>query len=400
MSYDGTTLKVTESDPTAKATATQSYTINIASTVGSGTAFVGFTGGTGGLTAVQNIQTWTFTSGTPAAAPIAPVNSSATAVSATEANVTWTNDATNQTGFHIDRATDPNFTQNLVTLAAPANATSFVDPGLTVGMTYYYRVRAFNAFGDSPNSNTTSAVLPTLPAAVSNLTVTNTTSSEIDLSWTNNATNAASIQVFRKVGGNNPILIASLSPTTTSLADTGLVVQLKPGTTYLYNVHAMNAAGPSLVDSVTGTTTTSSPALQLVNGGTNGSGSAVSPNKVNTTNSSTGSSFQLPNRSVGGFASTTQGNSLTALSPAGGSLGGGSHETGGVASTGLDINGVVPTNAGSINLSGSGINQPSGDTFHVRMSYNGTSFMVKTTDTNTGDSATEDTGSWIYSTTT
>jgi hypothetical protein len=195
-------------------------------------------------------------------------------------------------------------------------------------------------------------------------------------------------------------LIASLSPTTTSLADTGLVVQLKPGTTYLYSVHAMNAAGPSLIDSVTGTTASSSPALQLPNGGTNGSGSAVSPNKVNTANSSTGFFLQLPNRSVGGLTSTTQGSSPTATSSAGGSLVGGSSESGGVASIGLDINGLAPTNAGPINLSGSGINQPSGDTFNVRMTYNGTSFMVKTTDTNTGDSATEDTGSWIYSTTT
>ncbi len=385
MSYDGTTLTVKESDPTVNATATQSYTINIPTTVGTGTAYVGFTGGTGGLTAVQNILNWTFTSGTPSQAPIAPVNSTAAAVSATEANVTWTNYATNQTGFHIDRATDPNFTQNLVTMTAAANATSYVDPGLSVGATYYYRVRAFNAFGDSPNSNTTSAVLPTLPAAVSNLTVTNATTSEIDLSWTNNATNADSIEVFRQLGENNPILIASLSPTTTSLADTGLVVKLKPGTAYFYSVHAMNAAGPSLIDSVTGTTASSTPAPQLPNGGTNKPGNAVPTGKVNTVNPSTTFPSQLSNRNVGGSTFTAPGVNPTALSPAGG---------------GLDINGAVPANAGSIDLSGSGSNPHSGDTFSVRMTYNGTSFMVKTTDTNMEESTTDDTLNWTYSTTT
>ena len=45
------------------------FTIDIPSTVGANTAYVGFTGGTGGSTAIQNIKTWTFTSSaTPVAA--------------------------------------------------------------------------------------------------------------------------------------------------------------------------------------------------------------------------------------------------------------------------------------------------------------------------------------------
>jgi hypothetical protein len=270
MTYDGTALTVTETDPTVNKTATQSYTINISSTVGSGTAFVGFTGGTGGQTATQDILTWTYTPTATATAPAAPSNLTATAASATQVNLTWTNNATNQTGFHIDRATDSAFTQNLVTQTAAASATSFVDSGLTTGTTYYYRVRAFNAVGDSANSNTASVTTPTLPAPVSNLHVTKVTFNEIDLSWTNNATNATSIQVFRQVGGNNPILIASLSPTTTSLADAGLVVALQPGTTYTYNVQAMNAAGPSSVTSVSATTASRVLAIACGN-------SAVSP---------------------------------------------------------------------------------------------------------------------------
>jgi hypothetical protein len=270
MTYDGTTLTVTESDPTVNKSASQSYTINIPNTVGGGTAFVGFTGGTGGVTAVQDILTWTYTPTSSSTAPAAPSNLAATAASATQVNLTWTNNATNQTGFHIDRATDSAFTQNLVTQSAGASATSFVDSGLTAGTTYFYRVRAFNAVGDSPNSNTASVTTPTLPAAVSNLRVTKVTFNEVDLSWTNNATNATSIQVFRKQGGNNPILIASLSPTTTSLADTGLVAALQPGTTYTYNVQAVNAAGPSPVTSVTATTASRVLAIACGN-------SAVSP---------------------------------------------------------------------------------------------------------------------------
>jgi hypothetical protein len=269
MTYDGTTLAVTETDPTVNKSASQSYTINIPGTVGSNAAFVGFTAGTGGETAVQNIQTWTFND-----LPSAPSNLKATAVSGTEIDLSWTNTAVNQTGFHIDRATDNNFTKNLVTQSAPQNATTFVDGGLTPGTTYYYRVRATNSVGDSANSNTASAMVPTLPAPVTNLQVTRVTSSEVDLKWVNHATNATSIEVFRQKGANNFILIANLPPTATTLQDPGLVTALTPGTHYTYNVQALNTAGPSPVTSVKTMTALASTNLNLA---IDAGGGAIAP---------------------------------------------------------------------------------------------------------------------------
>jgi hypothetical protein len=60
MTYSGTTLTVTLTDKTTAATVTETFNVNIASSVGGSTAYVGFTGSTGGLTAVQNILDWTF----------------------------------------------------------------------------------------------------------------------------------------------------------------------------------------------------------------------------------------------------------------------------------------------------------------------------------------------------
>jgi parallel beta-helix repeat protein len=60
LSYDGTSLTETVTDPTAKATFTHTYTIDIASTVGSNKAFIGFTGGTGGVSSTQQIFKWTY----------------------------------------------------------------------------------------------------------------------------------------------------------------------------------------------------------------------------------------------------------------------------------------------------------------------------------------------------
>ncbi|MGA8606935.1 MAG: chitobiase/beta-hexosaminidase C-terminal domain-containing protein [Candidatus Sulfotelmatobacter sp.] len=70
MTYDGTTLTMTITDATNSQTFTSSWTINIPNTVGSNTAYVGFTGGTGGQTAIQEILDWTYvTSQATAATP-------------------------------------------------------------------------------------------------------------------------------------------------------------------------------------------------------------------------------------------------------------------------------------------------------------------------------------------
>ena len=60
LTYDGTTLTVVITDEVTNASATQSYTVNIPSTVGGTTAYVGFTGGSGGTTAIQEIVNWNY----------------------------------------------------------------------------------------------------------------------------------------------------------------------------------------------------------------------------------------------------------------------------------------------------------------------------------------------------
>jgi hypothetical protein len=68
--YDGTTLAMTITDATNSSQFfTASWPINLPGTVGSNTAYLGFTGGTGGLTAIQEILDWTYVAtGQPTAA--------------------------------------------------------------------------------------------------------------------------------------------------------------------------------------------------------------------------------------------------------------------------------------------------------------------------------------------
>ena len=62
ITYNGTILAMTITDTTTNATFTTNWTVDIPTIVGDVVAYVGFTAGTEGDTAVQNIQTWTFSS--------------------------------------------------------------------------------------------------------------------------------------------------------------------------------------------------------------------------------------------------------------------------------------------------------------------------------------------------
>ena len=263
MSYDGTTLSVTISDTQTHVSATQSYTINIPSTVGSPNAFVGFTGGTGGLTATQDILTWTFSPNAPAS-PAAPSGLGATPASATSVNLSWTNNATNQTGFHLDRATDSGFTQNLITLTLPASPNSYVDTatGLAPGNTFYYRIRAFNSAGDSGNSNMASVTIPLAPPTPTNAQVTGVTATEIDLSWTDNAGHAAQgYRIDRRIGTGSFTTVATLPPTSRTPPSTYLWsdTNLTPGKAYEYHIIAFNVSGNNDFAGANATTITLAP---------------------------------------------------------------------------------------------------------------------------------------------
>ena len=61
VTYNGTTLTMVLTDTVTSKTFTLSKAINIPTTVGANTAYVGFTGGTGGLSSSQKILDWTYT---------------------------------------------------------------------------------------------------------------------------------------------------------------------------------------------------------------------------------------------------------------------------------------------------------------------------------------------------
>jgi fibronectin type III domain protein len=96
---------------------------------------------------------------TPIPTPRAPTNLTATAVSSSQINLSWTDNSNNETGFVINRTQDPSVLWNYVTTVG-ANVTSYSNTGLHASTTYFYRVQAINAGGGSAWSNTASARTP------------------------------------------------------------------------------------------------------------------------------------------------------------------------------------------------------------------------------------------------
>lgn len=65
--------------------------------------------------------------------------------------LTWQDNSPDEQGFRIERSHDLRTITEVAYLGP--NTTSFVDSGLMPGVTYYYRLHAFNAQGWSPYSN-------------------------------------------------------------------------------------------------------------------------------------------------------------------------------------------------------------------------------------------------------
>ena len=89
--------------------------------------------------------------------PAAPTSLTAIALTKTSIGLKWTNGTTAQTEVRIERCTGSGCTNFAQVAAVAGTATAFTDKSLAARTTYRYRVRAHNALGDSPYSNTTSA---------------------------------------------------------------------------------------------------------------------------------------------------------------------------------------------------------------------------------------------------
>lgn len=92
--------------------------------------------------------------------PATPSNLIAAAISDSRIKLSWTDNSDNELGFRVERKTGPSGTWSEIGTAG-ANLTGYVDTGLPALTTFHYRVRAYNANGNSGRSNEVGAVTAT-----------------------------------------------------------------------------------------------------------------------------------------------------------------------------------------------------------------------------------------------
>lgn len=106
-----------------------------------------------------------FTNAAPPPPPAAPSALAVAVIGSTELDLTWTDNSSDEEGFSVERSPTgggAGFTQ-IATVGA--GVTAYPDTGLNASTTYFYRVRAFNAGGNSAytseaSGTTRSVVLP------------------------------------------------------------------------------------------------------------------------------------------------------------------------------------------------------------------------------------------------
>lgn len=198
--------------------------------------------------------------GTGANAPLAPTNAHATATSASEVDVTWTDNATNEDYYELWYAYgfgSGNFSGWKMLTTLPANTTSYHHSGLLPETKYAYFSRATNYDGANiSNISNQTLTFPDLiaPTAPSNLLATGIGADTVGLAWDEAYDNISIKRYNIYVDGDSVG-----NSTTTTFTLTGLI----PLTSYNVSVRAVDYSNnySSFSNAIWVTTTESDPGL-------------------------------------------------------------------------------------------------------------------------------------------
>ncbi len=256
--------------------------------------------------------------------PTSPSSLQATVISTTQIQLNWQDNSNNEQGFKIERRTNLPIVityaigvNDFVQIAiVSANTITYLVNGLDPNQDYEFRIRAYNAYGNSAYSNIIDSITylcnpntcnpnnnqqicnsqgtgynncnigqvcsnkqcvtqlqPQPPQAPSNLQVSTLSSTQIQLNWQDNSNNEQGFKIERRtnlpivityaIGVNDFVQIAIVSANINTYTDSGL----SSNTLYEYRVRAYNSAGNSAYSNIADTTTLLSQCTSTCNQG-------------------------------------------------------------------------------------------------------------------------------------
>jgi hypothetical protein len=165
----------------------------------------------------------------------------AKATSSTQIVLGWIDNSVNETGFKIERKLGICSSTNSWTQIATkgTNVTTHTSKGLTSDTTYSYRVRAYNADGNSAYSNCASAKTEVegSPNAPSYLRATSVSKTKINICWNDNSTDETGFKIYRKIDTGSWKLLYTTGLDTKCYSDTSATGNTST-TAYSYYVKA------------------------------------------------------------------------------------------------------------------------------------------------------------------
>jgi lysophospholipase L1-like esterase/fibronectin type 3 domain-containing protein len=185
------------------------------------------------------------------APPAVPTGVTAVAVSSSQIDLAW-QDVAGESGYRVQRSADGVSGWAQVGTTGQ-DAASFSDTQLTASTTYWYRVVAYNAGGDSAPSAvvsaTTSAVADTQPPSIPTKLKANPANSKVNLSWTGSTDSGSGVAGYR-IYGSSTGLDGSFTLLTTTTS-TSASVTAPSGVSLWYRVTAYDLAGNESMPSPT-----------------------------------------------------------------------------------------------------------------------------------------------------
>lgn len=145
---------------------------------------------------------------TVARTPAAPTDLVARAVSSTQIDLFWTDNSGDEQGFRIERSLNGSDFAEVATVNP--NVNTFSDAGLTPETTYFYRVLAFNNFGNSDPSNIAADTTP--PSPVPTFPVISVSQASINFGSVRSTQTATRTITITNAGGTDLVISNIFNP--------------------------------------------------------------------------------------------------------------------------------------------------------------------------------------------